>query len=66
MVFAERSPFACTINAMLHDAKTGTMIAVLEGRAKSEGYANDELRARVLRAALKSALSQIPAALAAN
>lgn len=63
---AQQSPFGCTVNAMLSDAKTGTMLAILEGRAKSEGAANRELRKRVLRAAVHGALSQIPAALAAN
>jgi hypothetical protein len=60
------SPFACTINALLYDAKTGTMLAIIQGHAHSEGAANDEVRKRVLRAAMHSAVSQIPAALAAN
>jgi len=60
------SPFACTINALLYDAKTGTMLAIIQGHAHSEGAANDEVRKRVLRAAMRSAVSQIPDALAAN
>lgn len=60
------SPFACTINALLYDAKTGTMLAIIQGHAHSEGAANDEVRKRVLRAAVHSAVSQIPDALAAN
>jgi hypothetical protein len=60
------SPYACTINALLYDAKTGTMLAIIQGQAHSEGAANDEVRARVLRAAMRNAVSQIPAALAAN
>jgi hypothetical protein len=60
------SPFACTINALLYDAKTGTMLAIIQGHAHSEGAANDDVRKRVLRAAVHSAVSQIPAALAAN
>lgn len=66
VIGAQQSPFACTVNAMLHDAKTGTMLAIIEGRAKAEGDANAELRKQVLRAAVHSAVSQIPAALAAN
>ncbi len=60
------SPFACTVNALLRDAKTGTMLAIIEGRARAEGDANPELRRQVLRAAVRSAVRQIPAALAAN
>jgi hypothetical protein len=60
------TPFACTINALLYDAKTGTMLAIVQGHAHSEGAANDEVRKRVLRAAVRSAVSQIPDALAAN
>ena len=60
------SPFACSVNAVLRDAKTGAMLAVIEGRARSEGDASPEVRTRVLRAAVHSAMSQIPEALAAN
>jgi len=60
------SPFACTVNALLYDAKTGTMLAIIQGHAHSEGAANEEVRKRVLRAAVRSAFSQIPDALAAN
>jgi hypothetical protein len=60
------SPFACSVNAVLRDAKTGTMLAVIEGRARSEGDASPEVRTRVLRAAVRSAMSQIPDALAVN
>lgn len=63
---SSQSPFGCTVNALLRDAKTGTMLAIIEGRARAEGDANSELRQRVLRAAVHSALGQIPAALAAN
>lgn len=60
------SPFACSVNAVLRDAKTGAMLAVIEGRARSEGDSSPEVRTRVLRAAVHSAMSQIPEALAAN
>ncbi len=60
------SPFACTINALLYDAKTGTMLAIIQGHAHAEGAPNDDVRKRVLRAAMRSAVSQIPAALDAN
>jgi hypothetical protein len=66
VIGGQQSPFTCTVNAMLHDAKTGTMLAIIEGRAKAEGDANLALRKQVLRAAMHSAMSQIPAALAAN
>lgn len=66
IIGASQSPFGCTVNALLRDAKSGNMLAITEGRAKAEGDANPELRKQVLRAAVRSAVSQIPAALAAN
>ena len=61
-----QAPFGCTVHAVLHDAKTGTMIAVIEGRARAAGDASSAVRQQVLRAAMHSAVRQIPAALAAN
>lgn len=66
VIGSSQSPFGCTVNALLRDAKTGTMLAIIEGRAHAEGDANAALRNQVLRAAVRSAVSQIPAALAAN
>jgi hypothetical protein len=64
---AEEAPFGCTISAVLLDAKTGTMLAVIEGRARAEGNTTtDGVRQHVLRVALRSAMRQIPAALAAQ
>lgn len=58
---------ACTVNAMLRDAKSGVMIAVLQGRASTSGEgATSDLRKAVLRAAMRSAVTQIPDALAAE
>ena len=53
-------PFGRTVNALVGDAKTGSMLALIEGRARAEGSANPELRKQVLRAALHSAVSKIP------
>jgi hypothetical protein len=66
IIGAQKSPYACTVNALLRDAKTGTILAILEGRARAEGAVNPELRNQVLRAAVRSAVRQIPEALAAN
>lgn len=64
---AEQAPFGCTISAVLLDAKTGAMLAVLEGRARAEGNTTtDRVRQHVLRGALRNAVHQIPAALAAR
>jgi hypothetical protein len=63
VIGSTQSPFACTVNALLRDEKTGTMLAIIEGSAHSEGDANAEVRKQVLRAAVRSAVSQIPAAL---
>ncbi len=54
---------ACTINATVTDRKTGVMLAILEGRARAEGRADDQTRAAVVRAAVKSAVSRLPEAL---
>jgi hypothetical protein len=67
VIGASEAPVACTVNATLHDSKTGNLLAILEGRARSEsGAANAELRKAVLRAAVRSAVRQIPEALAAK
>lgn len=57
----------CTVNAMLRDAKSGTMIAILQGRATSQdSKATPDLRKAVLSAAMRSAVTQIPDALSAE
>ncbi len=67
IIGSAQAPFAAfTVNALLRDAKTGTMLAILEGRARAEGNANPDTRKQVLRAALHGAVRQIPDALAAN
>jgi hypothetical protein len=66
IIGSAQAPFAFTVNALLRDAKTGTMLAILEGRARAEGNVNPETRSKVLRAALHGAVRQIPEALAAN
>jgi hypothetical protein len=72
VIGASQSPFACTVNAMLRDATTGTMLAVIEGRAHASGDGKDtnaasvELKNQVMRAAVRVAVRQIPDALAAN
>lgn len=57
---------ACTVNALLRDAKSGAMIAILQGRASSQGEGTPDLRKAVLRAAMRSAVTQIPDALSAE
>lgn len=59
-------PIAVSINAMLRDGRTGNMIAVLEGRAEADGAGSIELRRAVLRAAVRSAVRQIPLALSGS
>lgn len=63
---ATKAPVACTVNAVLRDRKSGTMIAILEGRARSEGSADAELQKAVVRAAVRGAVRQIPEALASK
>ncbi|MBS2019724.1 MAG: hypothetical protein JST00_43075 [Deltaproteobacteria bacterium] len=57
---------ACTVNALVRDAKSGVMIAVLQGRASAEGAGSPDVRKAVLRAAMRSAVTQIPDALSAQ
>jgi len=56
-------PVAVRVNATLREAKSGNMIAVIEGRASSDASADAELRRAVLRAAVRCAVRQIPDAL---
>ncbi|MDB4945158.1 MAG: hypothetical protein JWP97_4692 [Labilithrix sp.] len=66
VIGAAGAPFGCTVNALLRDAKTGTMLAIIEGQARVEGSPNAALRREVLRAALRNAVKKIPEALAGN
>jgi len=61
---ATASPASCTVQALLHDRKSGVMIAVLSGRARVEGDSSPSQRAALARAALRNAVVQIPTALA--
>jgi hypothetical protein len=60
------SPVACQVNAMLRDGKSGSMLAIIEGSARAEGGASAALRTAVLRAAVHTAVEQIPAAVTAK
>ena len=51
---------ACTVNAMLRDARTGAMIAIIEAGAQADGPASAELRRQVAHAAVRSAVRRIP------
>lgn len=57
---------ACTVNAMLRDAKTGAMIAIIEAGAQAAGSTTDEVVKRVAHAAVRSAMRRIPTALLAK
>lgn len=61
---SDRPSVNVSVDAALRDAKSGTILAVVQGRARAEGGACPELRQQVMRAAVKSALSQIPLAVA--
>lgn len=60
---ATDAPVHCTINAMLRDERTGNMIAIIEGEARSEGTGAD-LKQKVASAAVRRAVRLIPDALA--
>lgn len=54
---------ACHVNAMLRDAKSGAMIAIIEAGAQAQGTTSDEAAKRVWNAAVRSAMRRIPTAL---
>jgi hypothetical protein len=60
---AAEGPIACTVNAMLRDARTGVMIAIIEAGAQAEGPVSLELQRKVAHAAVRSAMRRIPHAL---
>ena len=53
----------CPVNATVHDRKTGTVIAIVQSKARAEGTPDLELRRRVAKAAVKGAVGQIPEAI---
>jgi hypothetical protein len=60
---------ALAVDACLRDQKSGTMLAILKGRAALDSGpapVSPSVRAAVLRAAVRSALQQIPTALAGS
>jgi hypothetical protein len=61
-----QGPIDCTVNAMVRDAKTGTMIAIIEGGAHADGPPSAELRKQVAHAAVRNAVRRIPLALGAK
>ena len=63
LVRASDQPIACTVNATLRDARTGTMIAIVEGRARASGSGSVDLKKQVVYSAVRSAVRQIPEAL---
>jgi hypothetical protein len=63
VVRSSDGPVSCEITAMLRERKSGSMLAVIEGRARAEGGADPELRRAVLRAAVRTAVRQIPDAI---
>jgi len=56
-------PIGCTVSATLRDGKSGTLTAIMEGRAAVDGRGNADLKERVAHAAVASAMRQIPTAL---
>ena len=64
LVPRDDAPVSFSVNATLRDAKSGSMIAIVEGRARAEGSSvSMDLKKQVAHAALRSAVRQIPDAL---
>lgn len=57
---------ACKVNAMLRDAKTGNMIAIIEAGAQASGSVSEDALRRVASAAVRTAMRRIPTALGAK
>lgn len=55
-----------TVNAMVRDAKTGAMLAIIEGGAHAEGQLSAALAKQVAHAAVRGVISRIPTALLAK
>lgn len=51
---------SCTVNAMLRDAQSGVVIAIIEAGAHADGPASAELKKQVAHAAVRSAVRRIP------
>lgn len=56
-------PVACTVNAMVRDARTGAMILIIESNSHSDAMSSQEVRQQVAHAAVRSAVRKIPHAL---
>jgi hypothetical protein len=54
---------SCTVDATLRDARTGTMLAVIETGAQASGPTSTELRRELAVVAVRSAVRKIPSAL---
>lgn len=54
---------ACNVSAMLRDARTGTMIAVIEAGVQAVGPLSPGLWSRLTHAAVRNAMRKIPHAL---
>jgi hypothetical protein len=59
-------PVDCTVNAIVRDARTGAMIAIIEAGAHASGPVSSELRKQVANAAVRNAIRRIPSALGAK
>lgn len=66
VVRASDGPVSCEVTAILAEKKSGSMLAILQGRARAEGGGSPELRRAVLRAAVRTAVRQIPEAINAK
>jgi hypothetical protein len=66
VIRASDGPVSCEVTAILAEKKSGSMLAILQGRARAEGGGNPELRRAVLRAAVRTAVRQIPEAINAK
>jgi len=64
LVKSDDAPVSATVNATLREARSGTIFAIVEGRARAEGSAaTTDLKKQVAHAAVRSAVRQIPQAL---
>lgn len=57
-------PVGCAVSAMIRDRKSGSMIAIVQGEAHAEGDRTADLKKEVGSAAVRSAVRQVPLALA--
>jgi hypothetical protein len=60
------NPIVCNVNAVVLDARTGAIIAIVESQARASGPLSVDQRKQLAYRAVRSAVRRVPTALANN